>query len=198
MAISSRLYNTLPSLSEANERFRNRDEIFDRLLDLLSRHQGLFDVCLIHAHCTLADGEVMLENGDVSMPVKISGTEHCYPVSWLPSGEPYEYTTKPTKIPPPSLFDEFRALTRDVKVLGLHHNSPGMTETRIEWTEGRNNCTRRLTEEDRDIQTVETQWSLTKEFKKKPQVQCVLYCHTTTTRHGAIHLGKTSHQKVSS
>lgn len=68
----ARLYNTLPSLSEADERFFNREKAFDLISKLLSQHGNVFSVCLVHAHCTLREGEIMLSSGETSQPVLAS------------------------------------------------------------------------------------------------------------------------------
>ncbi len=194
MTYVSSLYNTLPSLSEAMERFESRKEILDSISNLVSKYENLFDVCLIHTHCSLAEGEIMLEKGDVSQPVLLSEVVDWYPVSWLPSGEPYEFTTEPTITPDPSLLADFRALTQDIGVLGLRYACSNNVETRLEWSEGRMNWSRTLTEEDRDIETVETQWSLRKEHgKMKRTMACRLVCPTTTTKSGSHHTGTSIH-----
>ncbi|KAI0398652.1 hypothetical protein F4802DRAFT_611455 [Xylaria palmicola] len=182
----SRLYNTLPSLEEANEKFVNREQIFDTLSNLLSQYKNSFGICLIHSHCTLDEGEIMLETDGTSQPVLASEAPAYYPGRWLPSGVPFEFTTEPTQAPPPDLINAFSALTQGVGVLGLYcTDSFRESEPRLEWTESRRNMTRRLTEEDEKASTIETQWNLGR--GDPVTMACMLYCTSETTRSGAVH-----------
>ncbi|KAF1963922.1 hypothetical protein BU23DRAFT_635940 [Bimuria novae-zelandiae CBS 107.79] len=61
-----RSYNSLPTLLEANDRFKDREQLFSNLARLLSKYGNVFGVCLVHTHCELLKGEIMLEKDDVS------------------------------------------------------------------------------------------------------------------------------------
>lgn len=52
-------YNTLASLGYADETFTNRQNIFEKVGSLLAAYPA-FGLCLVHAHCKLHDGEIML------------------------------------------------------------------------------------------------------------------------------------------
>ncbi|KAJ7828798.1 hypothetical protein B0H13DRAFT_2117257 [Mycena leptocephala] len=125
------LYNSLPTIEEADKNFVDRTQLFSKLAPLLAAYEYKFGVCLVHAHCKLEEGEMMVASGYISEPQK---DLQCYPERWLASGEPYEFTTESTATPPAELFTEFRQLS--------------------EWTEGRKNITRVVTEnEPGDIET---------------------------------------------
>ena len=189
MGLVAKAYNTLPTLSEANNKFTDREECFATVASLLSRYDNRFGVCLVHVHCTLTDDEIMLARGAVSEPVPASGVSKYYPERWLPSGEPYEFTVRPTHSPPPELVAEFCKLTGGSNVLGLCYIGDETQEPLIEWTDGRTNRTRPLTERDRASgQTVETQWQLS--GRGDPVVMaCYMVCESETTRSGGFHLG---------
>lgn len=180
-------YNTLPSLLEATTRFTGRDQLFHKLAELLSRYGGTFGVCLIHSHCELFEDEIMLEEDDASQPISLSNVSECYAERWLPSGEPFEFTTRPAKSPPDELIKDFWELTRDVGVLGLYYTS-GADEhgVKLEWTEGRTNKTRMISAEDWDQHPVETGWNLGK--GETVTMACILLCATATTAQGGHHL----------
>jgi hypothetical protein len=180
-------YNSLPTLLEANDRFKDRERLFSNLARLLSKYENAFGVCLVHTHCELLKGEIMLETEDVSQPTMISGAGPYYPERWLPSGTPYEFTCRRTEPPPQELLDEFRAMTQDVAVLGLYYVGPE-DRVRIEWTEGRKNIVRDIQGEDWRLNPVETAWNLGK--GDPVTMACVLLCATATTEQGGYHLRK--------
>ena len=101
MTTMASLYNSLPSLEEATNKFTNRAHIFSKLASLLSKYEHKFGVCLVHVHCKLEESEIMVASGHVSQP---ECNVDCYPVCWLASGEPYEFTKEPIVTPPPELF----------------------------------------------------------------------------------------------
>ncbi|KAF2133875.1 hypothetical protein P153DRAFT_419717 [Dothidotthia symphoricarpi CBS 119687] len=115
-------YNSLPTLLEAKDRFMNREQVFSNLTRLLSKHGNAFGVCLVHTHCTLVEGEIMLDKDDISQPVGVSETG----------------TYRRTKTPPETLLNEFRNITQEIGVLGLYHVASEGAE-KLEWTEGRQN-----------------------------------------------------------
>ena len=184
-----RYYNTLPTLLEAKDRFNNREQVFDSLAGLLSKYNNMYGVCLVHAHCTLSAGEIMLEENDVCQPVWASDATACQPERWLPSGEPYEFTTRSTQAPPDELVDEFRGLTDEIGVLGLYYAGVEQTEEiKLEWTEGRKNVVRTIKDEDWELEPVETAWKLGK--GDRVMVLCILLCARATTESGGYHLSE--------
>ncbi|KAI0530393.1 hypothetical protein GGR58DRAFT_493572 [Xylaria digitata] len=72
MASVARLYNTLPNLGEAEEKLANQQFDLVELANLLAAYSYEFGIYLVHAHCKLAEGEIMLANGNVSEPKHIS------------------------------------------------------------------------------------------------------------------------------
>ncbi|KAI9817594.1 MAG: hypothetical protein M1826_001580 [Phylliscum demangeonii] len=164
-----------------------------QLTPLLAAYGGMFGLCLIHAHCSLAEGEVMLADGHVSQPVKrseISGP--CYPDRWLPTGEPYEFTTRATTDPPIELMIAFARLTGAIGVLGLYYIAPDEPKPVLEWTEGRRNLTRPWRETDRSIPTTETAWNPTKD--NPVTMTCVMFCDERLTRWSRYHKNTRSHR----
>lgn len=180
-------YNSLPTLLEAVQRFNDRERVFAGLARLLASYGNVFGVCLVHAHCTLSKGEIMMEREDVSEPVDPPKTELYYPERWLSSGIPYEFTSRYTETPPESLFNEFRAVTGAYEVLGLYY-AGNQRDVKLEWTEGRKNVVRAMVEEDWRLNPVETAWNLGK--GDPVTMACVLLCATATTEQGGHHLGK--------
>lgn len=59
MATLATLYNQLPTLGEAEERFTERAPLFAALASLLAEYGNFWSLCLVHAHCKLAEGEIM-------------------------------------------------------------------------------------------------------------------------------------------
>lgn len=135
MTLVSQIYNTLPNLGDADAAFTDREAKFAAVAQLLARHgcAGQFHLCLVHAHCTLADDEIMLARGNISEPTKPAeltegAAAAVYPERWmLPSGAPYEFTTTRTEAPPAALLAELAELMRDDKapVLGLCYAGGG-------------------------------------------------------------------------
>lgn len=197
MAEVAQLYNTLPTLGEANEKFVEREATFKLLAALLAEYRNVFGLCLVHAHCKLTEGEIMLAKRNVSQPEKLANAEIYYPERWLSDGKPYEFTVRRTKAPPHALIDKFQHVTKDVglhEVLGLYHIDGGKhSPVIIEWTEGRKNLTRELTEEDKSAEPVQTAW----DFARGDPVTmaCTIYCDTRTTRSGDqnVHKGMDSY-----
>jgi len=138
MATVAALYNSLPSINEADNKFVERDRIFSQLAPLLAAYEHKFGVCLVHRHCTLEEGEMMVATENISQPER---DVQSYPERWLATGEPYEFTRKPTRSPPPRLLEVFQKIVRGVDVLGLFYIQDedclgGLTRER---TEGRKN-----------------------------------------------------------
>ncbi|KAK4494765.1 hypothetical protein PRZ48_014121 [Zasmidium cellare] len=155
-------YSTLPDVIEADERFCDRTRLFQDIGRLLAEHGNEFGLCLVHRHCTLEEGEIMLSENGVSQPVQASLAADCYAERWLPSGQPFEFSSQSTETPSAALFSQFRALVGDDSSLGLYY-APQSSESEemkrlLEWTEGRKNLTRQMTSDDIDLDTVETAW----------------------------------------
>ncbi|KAJ7791380.1 hypothetical protein B0H13DRAFT_1747171 [Mycena leptocephala] len=146
------LYNSLPTIEEADKNFVDRTQLFSKLAPLLAAYEYKFGVCLVHAHCKLEEGEMMVASGHISEPQK---DLQCYPERWLASGEPYEFTTESTATPPAELFTEFKAVVGSIDLLGLYAAGDNPRSGILqEWTEGRKNITRVVTEnEPGDIET---------------------------------------------
>ena len=199
MATLATLYNDLPTLGEADERFTERTPIFAALDSLLDQYNNAWGACLVHAHCKLAEGEIMLGKGDISQPesaLELAAVEY-YPERWLPSGKPYEFTTRRTTTPPIDLIKAFNSITSNVGVLGLYHidrtekKKPGK---RIERTEGRKNILAPymdLDEVNENAQT-ETAGDLSSLDPVTMACNSVIVCDTRSTRTGGTHKGKFS------
>jgi len=98
---SCELYNNLPSLHEARERLISLPGGPENVLKALAPIFKLnpeFGICLVHAHCTLDNGEKMVSSGRVSEPAIVDSEagESCYPERWLANGDPYEFSSTPT------------------------------------------------------------------------------------------------------
>ncbi|KAF4943499.1 hypothetical protein FGADI_13375 [Fusarium gaditjirri] len=195
------IYNQLPTLGEADERFTGRDEIFAKATTLLAEYGFTFGLCLIHAHCTLADNEIMLGKGNISQPEKVTDLTEYYPERWLPSGEPYEFTTRPTTSPPAALVEKLRLLTSQIGVLGLYHiDKDESNDKMLERTEGRRNILTPYTEEDKAHEATQilTAWNLGSYDPVTMACNKVVVCDSRTTRNGAVHKGtkSTIHSKT--
>jgi len=94
---SCELYNNLPSLQEARERLVSIPGGPENVLKALApvlKYNPEFGICLVHAHCTLDNGEKMVSSGRVSEPAIVEPGE-CYPERWLANGDPYEFSSTP-------------------------------------------------------------------------------------------------------
>ena len=141
-----RNYNILPDVLEAEKQFSDKERAFAAAQAVLAKYPEGFGICLIHGHSALGQGEILLANGDVSEPSKISETLDFYPERWLTSGEPYEFTTRPTKLPTPALLEAFKTAMRGSTSLGLCYpileDGEESPKPRIEWTGGKRTLTR--------------------------------------------------------
>jgi|ERR1700722_18211814 len=137
------MYNNLPSIEEADERFTNREATFAKLAPILAEFNHQFGVCLVHAHCKLEQGEKMIAQGKITQPELNTDLVH-YPDRWLPNGQPFEFTTKPTTSPPAKLVNELQKITGPDGVLGLFYKSDDVKE--LEHTEGRKNIMEEVTD----------------------------------------------------
>ena len=203
MAEVATLYRTLPTLQEADDGFVDRGKLFAALKTLLGEFGFAFGLCLVHAHCELEGDEIMLSRGKVSEPVHKSDLNQSsyYPERWLASGEPYEYTTRPTTTPPAALLDGFRQLTSDVKVLGLYHidrDHQQKANKMLEYTDGRKNILREFTDADQanGASHVLTAWDLGSFDPATTACEKVIYCDMISTRSGTgtTHKGEFDNQ----
>ncbi|KAJ7589662.1 hypothetical protein C8J56DRAFT_37887 [Mycena floridula] len=138
-------YNSLPSLGEANDAFINRDQVLAELGPILAKHSdktthGTFGLLLIHRHCQLEEGELMVETRNVTQPER---DVDCHPTSWTAAGQVLEFSREPTESPPQSLFAELQRVTQTYgleRVLGLCYEDIGnAARVGVERTEGRKN-----------------------------------------------------------
>ena len=74
MATDPVIYNTLPTLEEADKRFVERQKMLVTISSLLASYGNKFGLCLVHTHCTLTAGEIMLANGNISGPALLTDT----------------------------------------------------------------------------------------------------------------------------
>ncbi|KAI1810731.1 hypothetical protein GGS20DRAFT_566251 [Poronia punctata] len=197
MAQVASIYNSLPSLGEADEQFVDREVMLRALASLLAQYEYAFGLCLVHAHCKLTEGEIMLAKGNVSQPEPVGSTPTYYPERWLSSGKAYEFTLRETEKPPMELIEEFQRIVKEANlhdILGLYHiGGDKQTKPIIEWTEGRKNLTREITEDDKVGEPLQTAW----DFGRGDPVtmSCSIWCDQRTTRNGSTHKGTRSHRK---
>lgn len=116
MATPATLYNRLPTLGEAEERFTERGPVFTAIGSPLAEYGNVWGACLVHAHCKLAEGEIMLGKESISQPESALELVEYYAERWLSSGEPYEFTTRRTTAPPVALITAFNNITSNVGV----------------------------------------------------------------------------------
>jgi len=109
---SCELYNNLPTLQEAQEQLTSipggPENVLNALAPIFKFHPK-YGICLVHAHCTLANGEKMVSSGRISEPV-VDEAGDCYPERWLANGVPYEFSSTPTVengSPPSNLIKSF-------------------------------------------------------------------------------------------
>jgi hypothetical protein len=140
MASIKALYNGLDSLEEANGKLmkHNLKQLLPTLGPLLKKYDYKYGVCLIHRHCELEDGEVMISTGNITKPGR--ATEY-YPDRWLATGDPYEFSDEPSEPPPHDLMEEFRNMIPGIDVLGLFfvREIPEDGSIFLESTQGRKN-----------------------------------------------------------
>ncbi|KAJ7447549.1 hypothetical protein B0H11DRAFT_365644 [Mycena galericulata] len=169
----AKLYNALPLINEARDTFSANDHIIPHFWPLLRKFEGKFGVCLVHRHCTILDEERMVADGPVTEPLV---TDKCHPISWLKTGEPFEFSLQPTECPPDSLLSEFRQIVGGLSVLGIFYvpeeDRKGFRYG-FEHTRGRKNIMRY---ED----VVTTAWRLSGDILGPPR--CCNVCTDSTHR----------------
>ncbi|OCH92254.1 hypothetical protein OBBRIDRAFT_833592 [Obba rivulosa] len=182
MSTLTALYNALPPVEIADALFKDRDTMLSKLTPLLAKYDNQFGVCLVHAHCTIEDGEKMVAQGNVSEPMR---DIPCYPERWLATGEPYEFNHELTKTPPAELFDAFRALIGDITVLGLFYAGGLADGILLERTEGRKNITELIKSTDLGIgQDIETAWLPSQDGSGNPvKAKCMIMCMLDGSKH---------------
>lgn len=204
------VYNALPSLWDADTRFTDRDTVFAAAAPLLSRYNFEWGLCLIHAHCKLEEGELMLGRGNVSQPEKQDEiVDKIYPERWLANGQPYEFTTRPTKTPPPDLVKNLGQIVGTDGVLGLYHiekdgaaaegddgingaTSVKPDEKLIEVTQGRKNIVQPMSDSEisEGVEQKGTAWDLGKVDPQTRGCAAVLHCLVDYRGGHAVHTGK--------
>ncbi|KAG5294124.1 hypothetical protein I7I50_04757 [Histoplasma capsulatum G186AR] len=195
MATAATLYNTLPTLEDAEKRFVEREKLFAAVGQLLAEYGNVFGLCLVHAHCILTDDEIMLARGNVSQPEKATSLVEYYPERWLCSGEAYEFTTRPTTPPPAALLAAFNQLTSHIGVLGLYHIDNEDKGRMVEHTDGRKNILTPLSEASAQLANhTETAWNLGK--GDPVTMSCMIVCDSRITRGSAAHKGTRSHYPI--
>ncbi|KIH92543.1 hypothetical protein SPBR_03265 [Sporothrix brasiliensis 5110] len=190
MTTIAEIYNRLPTLGEADDRFTDREQIFAKVANLLAEYDFAFGLCLVHAHCTITDDEIMLGRGNISQPEKVSGVTKYFPERWLSTGQPYEFTTRPTTEPPTALFNALAQLTGRAGVLGLYHIDKSETADKmLEHTEGRKNILMPYTGADKAHAATQilTAWDLGSCNPVTMACNKVIICDSRTTRNGAVH-----------
>jgi hypothetical protein len=140
------MYNALPTLAEADERFHNCAAVLAAATKLLDTYSGKLGMCLVHAHCSINDDKIMLAKGRVSEPMAMATIGAFYPEHLLLSGQPYEFTIRPTEELPAELLTSFRRITGKSSVLGLYYAADAADDVGllVEHTEGRKNITEPL------------------------------------------------------
>ena len=133
-------YNNLLYVDTASKLFSNRDEILGQLGPVLKQYgNNKFGVCLVHRHCMLEEGEMMVSSGNVCQPERDGAA---YPERWLATGEAYEFNREETTSPSEELLENFRRVVGDSKVLGLFYiRGERLDGIMLERTEGRRNIT---------------------------------------------------------
>lgn len=185
----SKMYNQLRLLGAATSEFTERDAIFEMASALLATYDYKWGIGLVHRHCRLADGEIMLTDGNVTEPVYFTETGLAHPERWLSTGQPYEFTTRATEQPPAALFDEFRAIAGDAaNLLGLYHIDLGEANTwQVERTEGRKNIVEKATSQPAQSPTmIEAGWVFG-QGSSRPSY-CQQYCNQNSSGN---HVGST-------
>ena len=186
MAEVSTLYNTLPTLGEAEDELAKQQFDNVALAYLLAKFHHEFGLYLVHAHCKLKQGEIMLAKGDVSQPTYVSDVD-CYSAeNWLPTGEAFEFREGETKSPPSELLNELNRLTNDTGILGLYYVGKDIPQKKLEYSDGRKNILKPL-EEGQEKDTIETGWVASKDAPGI--ITCTINCDTRVTRSSSVHKG---------
>ena len=74
-------------MAQVDAALSSHPEAVLRALAMLSaRYEYAFGLCLVHAHCKLAEREIMLARGNVSQPEPMEHAPTFYPERWLSTG----------------------------------------------------------------------------------------------------------------
>lgn len=114
------LYNGLDTLEVANSKLlkHNPQQLLPTLGPLLKKYDYKYGICLVHRHCELEDGEIMISTGNIAQPERAA---EYYPDRWLATGEAYEFSDEPSEAPPQDLLEEFQNYIQGIDVLGLFY-----------------------------------------------------------------------------
>ncbi|KAF7343049.1 hypothetical protein MVEN_01735200 [Mycena venus] len=181
------LYNMLPTIEGAASLCTPAalSAMTPELSALLATFGCEWGMCLVHAHCTLAEGELMLARGNVSQPEMMQNLlEPYFPERWLADGRAFEYNAEKTAAPPAELVTQFHAIVTKAGlagILGLYFagNTPPVAEDRIllEHTEGRANIIESIDVRTADTGNIQTAWR--PNLKAGPGMPVTLACVTT-------------------
>jgi hypothetical protein len=154
-------YNNLLTISEADRKFTDRQQWFQKLGPLLGRAEfrDKYNLCLVHRHFILQPDERMVANGLITQPETISGpaSSDIIPSSWTAAGIPFEWKSvkAPDEIvdpPPAELIGEFLEIVGDGGVLGLCLAQDLLPEGQI-WSEHSNRNLRQHILEKKSVET---------------------------------------------
>jgi hypothetical protein len=200
------LYNSLPSLRDARERFKSIEggpgQLLKSLAPLFKNHPG-FGVCLVHTHCELTNGEKMVSTGRITEPVTIDDGK-CFPERWLSNGVPFEFNSSPTVKGglPTELVESFYTHLKSFgendlsDLLGIYyvHDRDFDTERDediiwVDRTEGRTNIVEPKTREDafNIANAVPAAWLVSKHADADPEFmvsdECEIICVEADDEH---------------
>ena len=196
---SSSVFNTLPSLHDADAEFKERNAaaiMKTALADIFTKYnvEGLLGVQLLHRHFRLENDERLVDAGGASIPWSNEGSEaldsRILPVSWAFDGDvyhPYEFKfVPPTQdlhepiVPEPFLFEFNEALkAHDLQgVLGIRSLKPDFgNKPEMEITNGRSNIT---FDYDSDAaendNAIEASWAFREDGILTAATFCTSYC----------------------
>lgn len=157
--MASHIYNALPTVEDAHERFRpNKDAVLASLVPLISKYNNKYGVNLVHQHVQLEPGEITLSKSDgVTEPVRNPTVYH--PERWLASGVPYEFSVeKVGEAPPPEFFAEFRSIVGEDSPLGVFVVDPNAPDVQTEVVDGRTSTFKAGPPQNKESSWVETAW----------------------------------------
>ncbi|PMD59494.1 uncharacterized protein K444DRAFT_562381 [Hyaloscypha bicolor E] len=196
---SSLVFNTLPSLHDADAEFKERNAaaiMKTALAGIFTKYkvEGFLGVQLLHRHFRLENDERLVDAGGASVPWSNEGSEaldsRILPVSWAFEGEayhPYEFKfVPPTQelhepvVPEPFLAEFNEALkAHDLQgVLGIRSLKPGFgNKPEMEITNGRSNVTFDYdSDAAEDDNAIEASWAFSGDGILTTATFCTSYC----------------------
>jgi hypothetical protein len=196
---SSSVFNTLPSLHDADAEFKERNAVAimkSALAGIFTKYnvEGLLGVQLLHRHFRLENDERLVDAGGASVPWSNEGSEaldsRILPVSWAFEGDayhPYEFKfVPPTQelnepvVPEPFLVEFNDALkAHDLQgVLGIRSLKPGSgNKPEMEITNGRTNITFDYdSDAAEDDNAIEASWAFRGDGILTTATFCTSYC----------------------